>query len=106
MMSAKKLDNKGRFRCKTVSFRMSPEENELLDSFVKLSGYTKQDYLICRALQRDIIVNGNPRIHKALKNELAEVISELQRIKSGDTVDEELLSIIAQINITLFGFGK
>ena len=85
---------------------MSPEENNLLDSFVKLSGYTKQGYLINRALQRDIIVDGNPRIHKALKNELAEVLSELQRIKSGDTADEELLSVITQINTTLFGFGK
>ena len=78
----------------------------MLDSFVKLSGYTKQEYLICRALQRDIIVNGNPRIYKALKNELAEVLSELQRIKSGDTADEELLSVITQINTTLLGFGK
>lgn len=46
MMSAKNLDNKGRFRGKIVSFRMSAEENDMLDSFVRLSGHTKQDYII------------------------------------------------------------
>ena len=30
----------------------------------------------------------------------------LKRMKSDDTVDEELLIIIAQINTTLFGFGN
>lgn len=39
-MSAKKLDSKGRFRSKTISFRISPEETEQLDVKVKLSGMT------------------------------------------------------------------
>lgn len=45
-MSAKNLDQKGRLRSKIISFRMSPEENKLLDRKVLLSGYTKQDYII------------------------------------------------------------
>ena len=66
-MSAKILDGKGRFRSKTVSFRISPEESQQLDIKVKLSGLTKQDYLINRVLQKDIVVQPNPRVYKALK---------------------------------------
>ena len=62
-MSYKNVDNKNRLRSVVVGFRMSPEEAELLNSLVKVSGLNKQDYLINRALQRDIVVNGNPRVY-------------------------------------------
>lgn len=47
-MSAKCLDKQGRWRNKTVAFRVSPEEDELLETAVRLSGLTKQDYIIRR----------------------------------------------------------
>lgn len=100
-MSAKILDGKGRFRSKTVSFRISPEENQQLDIKVKLSGMTKQDYLINRVLQKDIVVQPNPRVYKALKNQLEEVLSELREIDKGD--NDELLETIQLITITLGG---
>lgn len=92
-MSAKNLDNHNRLRRKIVSFRMSPEEAQLLDEFVKLSGLTKQDYLINRVLQRDIIVQGNPRVYKALRNELTNLANELQ---SSPQVDNEFLLVLKQ----------
>jgi len=101
-MSAKNLDHKGRFRGKTVSFRCSNEENEALDVAVGLSGLTKQDYIISRILNRDIIVIPSSRIYKALKDQLAEVLTELKRINA-DTVDEKLLEIINLIAVTLNG---
>lgn len=100
-MSVKILDGKGRFRSKTVSFRISPEESQQLDIKVKLSGLTKQDYLISRVLQKDIIVQPNPRVYKALKNQLEEVLSELRKIDNGD--NDELLETIQLITITLQG---
>lgn len=45
-MSAKCLDKQGRWRNKTVAFWVSPEEDELLETAVRLSGLTKQDYII------------------------------------------------------------
>ena len=47
-MSAKCLDQQGRWRNKVVAFRMSPEEDELLETTVRLSGLTKQEYIIRR----------------------------------------------------------
>ena len=100
-MSAKILDGKGRFRSKTVSFRISPEESQQLDIKVKLSGLTKQDYLISRVLQKDIIVQPNSKVYKALKNQLEEVLSELRKIDNGD--NDELLETIKLITTTLSG---
>ena len=96
-MSAKSLDSKGRWRCKTISFRMSPEEDLQLETFARLSGLTKQDYIISRLLNREVVVQGNPKVYKALRNALGTVIFELRRIENGEKIDEDLLTLIDQI---------
>ena len=50
------LDQQGRWRNKVVAFRMSPEEDEVLEAKVKLSGLTKQEYIIRRLTDREITV--------------------------------------------------
>ena len=99
-MSAKCLDKQGRWRNKTVAFRVSPEEDELLETAVRLSGLTKQDYIIRRLQEKEVVVTGNPRVYKALKNELTKVLNELKRLKKGDNVPEDLLEVIRLITIT------
>jgi len=102
-MSVKVYDGKGRFRGKIVSFRCSEEENRLLDTAVALSGLTKQDYIISKVTNRDVIVQPNPRVYKALKDRLAAVLVELNRIESGGTVDSDLLDVIRLIGTTIDG---
>ena len=92
-MSAKNRDEHNRWRNKTVAFRMSPEEAKLLDEFVKLSGLNKQDYLISRVLQREVVVQGNPRVYKALRNEIIDLTNQLKNINQ---VDDEFLSVLTQ----------
>ena len=62
-MSAKNLDKHNRWRNKTVAFRVSPEEDAQIETAVKLTGLTKQDYIIRRLLCRDVVVQGNPRVY-------------------------------------------
>ena len=50
-----------------------------------------------------LMVQGNPRVYKALKNPLAEVLAELKRIENSSAVDDELLSTIQLITTTLNG---
>ena len=97
------LDQQGRWRNKVVAFRMSPEEDEVLEVKVKLSGLTKQDYITRRLTCKDVVVQGNPRVYKALKTEFATVLAELKRIEAGKGVDDELLSVIELISIILGG---
>lgn len=105
-MTAKSLDKKSRWRYKTVSFRVSPEEDEHLEKLVRLSGLTKQDYILKRLQNKDIVVVGNPRVHKALRNELEDVLQALQRIEAGEKVDSELLEIIAVIADVMDGLKE
>ena len=102
-MSAKNRDNKNRWRNVTVGFRVSSEESEQIDKAVRLSGLTKQDYITRRLLCQDVVVQGNPRVYKALRNELAAVLEELQRIEAGSSVDDELLDTIELIAVILGG---
>lgn len=90
----KTLDNKGRWRNVIVSFRMSPEERDDLNVRVKLSGLKKQDYIIKRLSERDIVVQPNTRVYKALRNQMAEILAELRRIENGDNIDSDLRDII------------
>lgn len=95
-MSHKCLDKKNRWRNKTVGFRMSPEEFHTLDVLARLSGLTKQDYIIRRVLNREITINPNPRVYKALRNELNLVAEQLKRLSATDE-DDELLDLTAYI---------
>ena len=102
-MSMKNLDTHNRWRNKTVAFRVSPEEDEQIETAVRLSGLTKQDYITRRLMCREVVVQGNPRVYKALRNEFAAVLAELQRIEAGGGVDGELLDTIQQIAAIMDG---
>ncbi len=99
----KNLDQKGRWRDKIVSFRMSPKEAEQLDHFSRLSGLTKQDYLIKRSLQKDIVVNGNPRIYKALHGMFNDVLVVLEGLDKIGEDKTELLELIAFMSSIMDG---
>jgi len=105
-MSLKNTDNKNRWRNKTVAFRVSPEEDEQIESAVRLSGLTKQDYITRRLMCRDVVVQGNPRVYKALRNEMAAVLEELRRIEAGGGVDGELLDTIRLIAAIMDGMRE
>ena len=90
-MSAKNLDKHNRWRNKTV---------------VKLTGLTKQDYIIRQLLCRDVVVQGNPRVYKALRDQLAAVLDELRRIEAEQGVSDELLDTIQMIATIMNGMQE
>jgi len=102
-MSAKNRDNHNRWRSVTVGFRVSPEENEQINAAVALSGLPKQEYCYRRCMEREIVVQGNPKVYQALRLQLAAVLEELRRIEAGNGIQDELLEIIRLINTTLNG---
>ena len=102
-MSAKNVDKYNRFRSITVGFRVSHEEFEELNRAVALSGLPKQEYCYRKCMNRDIVVQGNPRVYKQLKINLEMVLSELKRIENGAKINAELLETIRLINTTLYG---
>ena len=82
---------------------LSDEESKLLNDLVALSGLTKQDYITRRLLCRDVVVQGNPRVYKALKNQMAAIYEELKRLEALSPDNDELLYTLQVIAITLDG---
>lgn len=102
-MSAKSRDEHNRWRSITVGFRVSPEENEQLNEAVALSGLPKQEYCYRRCMQRDIVVQPNPRVYKALKATMEKILSELQRLSDAGGVTDEMRDTLALLSTTLSG---
>lgn len=102
-MSAKNMDKHNRYRNITVGFRVSPQEADELNKVVALSGLTKQEYCYRKCMERDIVVQGNPKVYKALKINMESILSELERINSNSELSDELLEIIEMIAVILDG---
>lgn len=105
-MSLKNCDNKNRWRSKTIGFRVSPEEDEQINRYVKLSGLNKQDYITRRLTCKEVVIQGNPRVFKALRDQLVAVLSELRRIDAGNGIDDELLDTIQMIASIMDGMKE
>ena len=59
-MSAKCLDQQGRWRSKVVAFRMSPEEDELLETAVRLSGINQTRIYYPKIAGKEVMVQEIP----------------------------------------------
>lgn len=105
-MSEKARDPKGRWRSVTVAFRVSPEESEHINSLVKLSGLTKQEYLARRVMQKDVVVQGNPKVYKALKTQMEQLHTELLRLSKASDVNDELMDFLDVVTKICDGMKK
>jgi len=100
------VDAKGRWRSLAVAFRMSPEENAELDARVRLSGLTKQEYFLRRIAEREVVVQGSPRVYKALRNQMEEILMELRRLESAGGADDEFLLLFRLVIETVNGMRE
>lgn len=89
-----------------MAFRVSQEESEQIDRMVRLSGLTKQDYIIRRLQRQDIVVQGNSRVYKALRDQMLQIYQELERIKNAAELSEEFLYTLQLVAITLDGMKE
>ena len=105
-MSLKNRDNKNRWRNKTVAFRVSPEEDAQIETAVRLSGLTKQDYITRRLLCREVVVQGNPRSIRPCGMNWPLCWPNCKRIEAGAGVDEELMDNIELIAAILDGMRE
>ena len=105
-MSVKNMDQHGRWRNKAVSFRVSPEEDALIESAVRISGLTKQEYITRRLTEMDVVVQGNPKVYRGLKIEMQTIISELERLSAGDVPQPEIVTLLGLIASVMNGMKE
>ncbi|MBR6148295.1 MAG: hypothetical protein IKQ44_08095 [Lachnospiraceae bacterium] len=102
-MSERVLDQKGRWRNVTISFRASREESDAIHEAAWLSGLTVQTYIISKLLDREVVVERSPRTYKILKDKMDEIIHELKRIQSSGECSEEFLETIKYVTYIYTG---
>ena len=73
-----------------------------MDDLVSISGMNKQDYIISKLFDYEIVVVGNSRVYKGLKDKLEDVLIELKRINNRAQVSDELINLIKQISVILY----
>ena len=96
-MTARNNDNQGRFRCYTKAFRISPEENEILNRMIALSGMTKQDYITDCLLNHNVTIHGNPYVYHSLKNELKYFIIQFKKVHDLEEISLDDLIILEYV---------
>lgn len=97
--------NERRKRSMTIAFRVTPEENELVNLLAATAHMTKQDYIMSKLTDTAIVVRPNSRTYKALKDEMAKVYAELSRIRRAGDMDESLVQRVELLADIFQGLG-
>lgn len=106
-MPKKKVDRYQRVRNVFVGFRVSPEESKALNERVRLSGLCKREYVANRCLETEIVVVGNPRVHKALAEKMTEILRRLEDLpEEKKPAEPEFWEIIQLVAETMVGLSK
>ena len=90
-MSKKKLDSQGRYRSKTIAFHVSPEEYKTIEELAKLHGVCKREYLVCCATRQVISVTGNPRVFKALRTTMEDILAQIKLITNASDISPDMV---------------
>jgi hypothetical protein len=89
-----------------VNFRMSPQEKEILDSRIKLSGLKKQEYMINSVLYQKIVTVGNIRVYEEIWKFLLDINNTLSNPKAYENMDAIKISSLKTISEIISGLGK
>lgn len=94
-MTAKNKDSKNRWRDVTIGFRVSEAEAKHIDDLTKISGMTKQDYILARLHDEDIVIVAGSRTFVTLKNMLGDIGDRLEAMTKEkglqyETIHEDL----------------
>lgn len=98
-MSERNNDRSGRWRNKTVAFRMSEEEAAQLDMLVSISGLTKQEYITSKLLNREVRVIPSSRIQLNLQSTMRQLLDRLNSADQTALTQEVQESIVTLIDV-------
>ncbi len=94
--------NEARVRSKTMAFRCTPEEYELIGRMAGVCGMSKQEYIMAKLTDTEITVVSSPRTRKAMKEWIDSLSENLQRGLHagllGDSPQEQLTIVLKYFN--------
>lgn len=102
----KKKVEKNRVRNTIMNFRVSPQEKELIDARIAMTGLPRAEYFISSCLYQKILVKGNVKTFGDIKSKIG-VIADAVNINSNiaelDPELRESLRIILEILDNFYG---
>ena len=96
-VSPKKKNEKNRKRNTIVMFRVTPEEKQLLDDRIALSGLARADFFIQSCLHQKVVTFGNVKTFDVMRKKLAVVNKHLQEVSKSEELDLEVLESLRMI---------
>ena len=93
----KKKDEKKRKRNIIMNFRVSPEEKQMIEERVRLSGMAKGEYFIQSCMHQKISVLGNVRTFDAIKESVSKLDRKLMELQSVEELDEVTLESLRMV---------
>lgn len=83
-------ENSARKRSKTMAFRCTPEEHELICEMAAWSGMLRQDYIIAKLTDTEVEVRPSVSMQKALKDSMVELAKEVKLAASYGELSDSL----------------
>lgn len=96
-VSPKKKNEKNRKRNTIVNFRVTPEEKQLLDDRIALSGLARADFFIQSCLHQKVVTFGNVKTFDVIRKKLVVVNKHLQEVSKSEELDLEVLESLRMI---------
>jgi nitrogenase subunit NifH len=87
----KKKVEKNRVRNIIMNFRVSPQEKELIDNRIRLSGLARGDFFIQSCTRQKIVTTGNIKTFDAIRESVKKIDGHLQEIRMAEELDEGIL---------------
>ncbi len=87
----KKKKEKNRVRNIIMNFRVSPEEKEMIENRIRLSGLAKGEFFIRSCTGQKIVATGNIKTFDAIRESVKEIDKHLLGISMAEELDEGIL---------------
>lgn len=100
----KKKDEKARKRSVIMNFRVSPQEKELIEKRIALSGLSKSEFFIQSCMYQKILVKGNVRTYDEMRKQLAVIKEHLSKVESTEDLELDVMESLRMIAEILDSF--
>ena len=96
-VTPKKKNEKNRKRSVIVNFRVTPEEKQLIDERIALSGLPRAEFFIQSCMQQKVITFGNVKTFDAIRKKLLVIDEHLQAVEKSEELDLKILESLRMI---------
>ena len=105
-VTPKKKNEKNRKRSVIVNFRVTPEEKQLIDERIALSGLPRAEFFIQSCMYQKVITFGNVKTFDGIKKKLLVIDEHLQAVEKSEEMDLEILESLRMILEMLTGLER